>query len=180
MNDCYCSRTGKSTETGAIDADLPWGPDDTVLVVFGSRTIASLGGSLRQQAKATILQLGLQGFPRPDYILSGGAEGADAVAEAIALELECPMVVFAVGSVAERTAFRADLADQPFETRVVASYGDGEGPRSGNGAYLWRNCLMATHATAGIGLWDGDSSGTQRMIHSCRHHDVDPLYIHGI
>jgi hypothetical protein len=83
MNDCYCSRTGTSTENGAIDADLPWGPDETVLVIFGSRTIASLGGSLRQQAKATILQLGCQGFPQPDYILSGGAEGADAVAEAI-------------------------------------------------------------------------------------------------
>lgn len=173
---CYCRDTGTGTATDS-DLELPWGPDDEVLVIFGSRSLEDLPATPRQQARAAILTLGQRDFPTPDYILSGGAEGADAVAEAVALELGVPMAVFAVNSCSQATRFRADLADKPFYTEVFANWGNEDGPREGPGAYLWRNCLMAHHATAGLALWDTDSNGTRRMITSCRAHDVDPLYV---
>jgi hypothetical protein len=106
---CYCTEAGTSTEYEFSQA-LPWEPDDDVLVIFGSRSLDSQPASLSQLARATILTLGIRGFPTPDYILSGGAEGADAVAEVVALELGVPMVVFAVGSVSNGTTFRAERA----------------------------------------------------------------------
>lgn len=113
-------------------------------------------------------------------ILSGGAEGADAVAEALAIELEVPMTVFAVGSPRESTQFRASMADEPWSVESVTSYGGPEDdPRSGRGAYLPRNCMMAEAPLASsvrAVAWQSGTAnhrGTRNMLDSCGDHGID-------
>lgn len=174
---CYCDRHEVSDlPTGP--ASLPINAEDDLWVIFGSRDFAAVDGSTSEKAERVLDQFDDRGLATPDAIISGGAGGADAVAEAVALELDVPMVVFAVGNVDENTSFRRSLADQPWVVEVVTEYeGESDDPTSGRGAYLTRNCAMAEvvaqHGGRGFAIWDGDSNGTAHMLDSCHSHGVE-------
>lgn len=175
---CYCERTEiDASYTGTTD--LPITPGDTVVVIFGSRAYDSVPGSLSDKADTVIDQFDERELPLPDVIVSGGAGGADAVAEAVAITLSVPMIVFAVNTPSANTDFRrTELASEPWAVETVATYdGDPDDPRSGRGAYLYRNCLMAElvgqHGGHGFAIYNGESSGTSRMLTSCDSHGVD-------
>lgn len=174
---CYCERSGIRTLPSSDDS-LPVAPEDDLWVIFGSRSFEAAEGSTSEQAQQVLAQFDERNLDTPDAIISGGAGGADAVAEAVALGLDIPMIVFAVGSVDQGTSFRRSLADQPWVVDVVASYdGDSDDPKSGKGAYLTRNCTMAEvvaqHGGRGFAIWDGSSNGTQHMLDSCESHGVE-------
>lgn len=174
---CYCHRSGISDLPGTNEIQLI-DPEDDVWVIFGSRSFETVGSSLTDRAKMVIGKFNERELDTPDVIVSGGADGADAVAEAVALTLDVPMVVFAVGSVNENTSFRQSLADKPWVVEVVTSYdGESDDPVSGNGAYLTRNCAMAEvvgrHDGQGFAIWNGQSNGTQHMMDSCLSHGVE-------
>jgi hypothetical protein len=174
---CYCERHGvNDLPTGP--ASLPIDPEDDLWVIFGSRDFEAVDGSTSEKAECVLEKFDDRGLATPDAIISGGAGGADAVAEAVALELGVPMVVFAVGYIDENTSFRRSLADQPWVVEVVTEYeGESDDPTSGKGAYLTRNCAMAEvvaqHDGRGFAIWDGDSSGTNAMLDSCYSHGVE-------
>lgn len=177
---CYCSE--HSVEVEPAQHSLPDWADGEPLVIFGSRSLASRPGSVREWAGAVVGRLGDEGMGDPDFVISGGADGADAVAEAVAIVLGVPMLVFAVGSHSEATHRRREYADSPWAIRTVTSYSGPDGdPRSGNGAYTTRNCLMAEFVArrggSGFALWDGSSPGTQRMFDSCEAHGVGTVHV---
>lgn len=176
---CYCERHGVS-ELPTGPASLPIDPEDDLWVIFGSRNFEAVDGSTSEKAQRVLEEFDERGLATPDAIISGGAGGADAVAEAVALELDVPMIVFAVGYVDENTSFRRSLTDQPWVVEVVTEYeGESDDPMSGKGAYLTRNCAMADvvaqHDGRGFAIWDGSSSGTNAMLDSCYSHGVDPV-----
>jgi len=176
----YC--TDHSVEVVPSDYDLPeWG-DGEPLVIFGSRSVSSRPGSVREWAKWVVARLEDRDMDNPDLIISGGADGADAVAEVVAILLGVPMVVFAVGEHSEATHRRREFADSPWAIRSVTSYaGPDDNPRSGNGAYTTWNCLIAEFVArrggSGFALWDGSSPGTRRMLDSCESHGVETVPI---
>jgi hypothetical protein len=176
---CYCERAGVS-DVSYSDQQLPFGSEDDIWVIFGSRSFAATDGSTREQAERVLDEFDDRDLEYPDAIVSGGADGADAVAEAVALHLDVPMVVFTVNGPSDGTAFRRDLADAPWVVDTVTDYdGEQDDPTSGKGAYLTRNCMMAElvgqHGGYGFAIWDGDSNGTAHMIDSCHSHGVEPV-----
>jgi hypothetical protein len=176
---CYCQRHGVS-DLPSSTASLPIEPEDDLWVIFGSRNFESEEGSTSDKAEWVLEQFDERGLATPDAIISGGADGADAVAEAVALKLGVPMIVFAVGYVDDGTSFRRSLADQPWVVEVVTEYeGGSDDPTSGRGAYMTRNCAMAEvvaqHGGRGFAIWDGDSPGTQAMLDSCDSHGFDAV-----
>lgn len=176
---CYCQRSGV-TELPSSTATLPLSSEDDLWVIFGSRSFEAAEGSTSEKARQVLDQFDKRGLAAPDAIISGGADGADAVAEAVALELDVPMIVFAVGYVDENTSFRRSLADQPWVVEVVTSFeGESDDPMSGRGAYMTRNCAMAEvvaqHGGRGFAIWDGDSPGTRAMIDSCDSHGFESV-----
>lgn len=147
------------------------------LVIFGSRSLTQHTVGLRDRRDLIADHFADTSYD-PDLIISGGADGGDAIAEALALQFDVPAVVLAVNSVDDSTQFRWDLADAPWVCDTVTAYGDDDpaDPATGRGAYMTRNCLMAALTSrlngAGLALWDGDSPGTEAMIKSCRSHDL--------
>ncbi|RLM94324.1 hypothetical protein D3D01_15795 [Haloarcula sp. Atlit-7R] len=177
---CYCSRQGVTVQPA--NYELPVESNGSPLVIFGSRDYASQPGSVRDRAERVLAEVSSRGVEEPDYIISGGADGADAVAEAVSMLLGVPMVVFSVGEPSEPTIFRREQADNQWIIEAVTSYSGGrDDPRSGRGAYLTRNCLMAEVTAnaggAGFAIYNGDSSGTGHMLDSCRAHGVDTIEI---
>lgn len=175
--DCYCQRAGVG-DVSYSDKQLPIGPEDHVCVIFGSRSYNTADGGIKEKANMVIDQFDQRDLEYPDVIVSGGAGGADAVAEAVALQLSVPMIVLAVNQPDDDTLFRRDLADAEWHVETVTTYqGDADDPRSGNGAYLTRNCVMAElvgrHDGSGFAIWDGESSGTAQMLDSCESHGVE-------
>lgn len=169
---CYCTSSGIDV---SFDSQLPIATDDRLLVIFGSRSYAQQGRAV-DLADEVVDEIDERGLSF-DAVISGGADGADDVAEVVGVKSGLPVIVFNVGRPASRHSIRADLSDAPYVVETVASYGgDSDDPRSGKGAYLYRNCLMA-HVTAqhdgtGLAIWDGRSSGTQRMMDACESHGV--------
>jgi predicted Rossmann fold nucleotide-binding protein DprA/Smf involved in DNA uptake len=149
----------------------------TILVIFGSRSLTQQGISLTDRCDL-VADVFSEADLSPDLIISGGADGGDAIAEALALRFSIPAVVLAVNTVDESTDFRRGLADRSWACLTVTEYGDDEptDPTTGRGAYMTRNCLMAELTSrfdgAGLALWDGDSPGTQAMLASCQSHGV--------
>jgi hypothetical protein len=170
---CYCTRESVPVDPIEVSA-LP--SDTRFLTVFGSRSYTRHVEPMDrvEEMVAAITDAGYE-F---DAILSGGADGADNVAELAGIELDVPVVVCAVGGPdSDRHPLRAEVSDAPFVVQTVSSYsGPDDDPKSGNGAYKYRNCVMAETAAAsggfGIGFWDGDSPGTQHMLDSCETHGV--------
>lgn len=178
---CYCSRVG--IDVSYEGPTLPIQQGDTLWVIFGSRAFADLGAPVDEQARWVLHEFSARELPFPDVILSGGAGGADAVAEEVALELDVPMIVFSVGAPSLETQQRELEADQPWVVETVTRYrGDSDNPRSGNGAYLTRNCMMAEvtaqHDGYGFAIYNGSSNGTEHMLDSCQSHGVDTTVWH--
>ncbi|KZX46224.1 hypothetical protein [Haloarcula sp. K1] len=170
---CYCTTSGIDV---SFDSQLPISSDDTLLVLFGSR-------SYTQQEQAVNLADDIIDEIESrkivfDAIISGGANGADDVAEVVGVKLGVPVIVLNVGRRKhERHSIRADLSEEPYIVETVATYeGDSNDPRSGKGAYLYRNCLMAKvtaqHGGTGLAIWNGQSTGTQHMMDACESHGV--------
>lgn len=183
--DCWCGEHSIDTESHLesilTDASLPFdlAEFDQPLVIFGSRSLVQHSElSVADRRDLVVKHLG-QAELAPDLIISGGADGGDAIAEATAIALGIPMIVFAVGSVSDGTSFRCGLADQPWAVETVTSYGDDDpdDPTTGRGAYMTRNCLMAALVARlgghGLALWDGDSPGTDAMLDACVSHGID-------
>lgn len=169
---CYCESTGIEV---SFDDRLPFATSDNVLVIFGSRSYAQQGQAVDQAG--TILDELDDLDVEFDAIISGGADGADDVAEVVGVRAGVPVVIFNVGRPADRHEIRTDLSDNTYQVETVATYdGDSSDPRSGKGAYLYRNCLMADVTSEyngrGLAIWDGNSSGTQRMMSACESHGV--------
>jgi len=170
---CYCQ-----THDVVVQPDDYCLPGGDPLVIFGFRAYQHEPGSVSERGDRIVAELASRGLDDPGFIVSGGAEGADAVAEAVAIKLGVPMVVFAVNSASEATYRRRDWATEPWSIVTPTSYsGPSDDPRSGRGAYLTRNCLMAAvvaqHDGAAFAIYDGESSGTQHMLDSCQSHGVD-------
>lgn len=171
--DCYCSSHDIDV---AYDGPTPFGVDATPLVIFGSRSLQHEGDSptLAKEYRRKIDEAGIE----YDAIVSGGADGADDVAEIIGVRESVPTLVCNVASPAYgRHSIRQDLSDAPFVVETVATYdGPDDDPWSGTGAYTARNCLMAElvaqHDGRGVAIWDGESPGTDRMLTACESHDV--------
>jgi hypothetical protein len=175
---CYCSSSGIDV---SFDGQLPISNDDSLLVIFGSRSYAQRGRAV-DLAEEVIDEIEDRELVF-DAIISGGADGADDVAEAVGVKLGVPVIVFNVGKPATRHDLRAGLNDAPYSVETVASYqGDSDDPRSGKGAYLYRNCLMAEvtaqHSGTGLAIWDGQSNGTQHMMDACESHGVSHEVYH--
>lgn len=169
---CYCSSSGIDV---SFDSQLPIESDDRLLVIFGSRSYAQQGRAV-DLADEVINEIDDRELSF-DAIISGGADGADDVAEAVGVKLGVPVIVFNVGQPATRHGLRSDLSEEPYTVETVAAFqGDSDDPRSGKGAYLYRNCLMAEvtaqHSGTGLAIWDGHSNGTRRMMDSCESHGV--------
>lgn len=169
---CYCGQSGIDA---SFDGSLPLTSGDRLLVIFGSRGYTATERAVDRADE--VLNYLTSTDLEFDAVLSGGADGADSVAEVVAVRLGLPMIVFNVGRPAERHTLRADMSDAPYVVETVSSYsGDSDDPRSGAGAYLYRNCLMADLASrfdgTGLAIWDGSSSGTRHMMESCESHDV--------
>jgi len=176
---CYCHSHGVDVSASSVSTELPIQSGDEVCVIFGSRAYASQPGSVKVRAGRVLDEFLQRGLPKPDVVVSGGADGADEVAEAVALKLGVPMVVFSVGTPSEATEFRRGMADEPWVVETVTTYGGPEDdPSSGRGAYLTRNCMMASlvgaHDGSAFAIHNGSSQGTQHMLDSCRSHGVEP------
>jgi hypothetical protein len=172
---CYCSREDVDAST---DYDLPIAPGDDVWAIVGSRSFDSVPGSIKEKAQRVVEQFDERSLSHPDVIISGGADGADAVAEAVAVQLGVPMIVFSVGEPSSNTQFRRQMADEAWVVETVTTYpGDDDDPRSGKGAYTLRNCMMAAvlgqHDGSAFAIWNGDSPGTRHMLDSCDSHGAD-------
>lgn len=177
---CYCSR--QSVDVQPANYELPVESGDSPLVIFGSRAYASQPGSVRDRAERVLGELSSRGLDEPDYIVSGGADGADAVAEAVSMLLGVPMILLSVGEPSESTIFRRETADNQWVVKTVTTYGGPDkDPRSGGGAYLTRNCLMAELVAncggAAFAIYNGESAGTDHMLDSCRDHGVDTIEV---
>lgn len=169
---CYCASSGLDL---SFDSQLPLASDERLLVIFGSRSYAQQGRAV-DLADEVVDEINERGLSF-DAIISGGADGADDVAEVVGVKSGVPVIVFNVGRPASRHSIRTDLSEAPYVVETVATYsGDSNDPRSGKGAYLYRNCLMA-HVTAqydgsGLAIWDGRSNGTRHMMDACESHGV--------
>lgn len=169
---CYCSSSGIDV---SFDGQLPVASDDSLLVIFGSRSYAQQGRAV-DLADEVIDEIEDRELAF-DAIISGGAGGADDVAEVVGIKLGVPVIVFNVGQPATRHDLRADLSGAPYSVETVATFqGDSDDPRSGKGAYLYRNCLMAEvtaqHSGTGLAIWDGQSNGTRHMMDACESHGI--------
>jgi len=135
-------------------------------------------GSDEENAKAFLHIIDESSQPRPDAIISGGADGADAAAEALALVLGVPAVVMHVGDPSSATQSRADTAEAPWALIRAGQWSGGPGP-DGKQTYLARNCAMAELCSAiggwAVGAHDSESSGTEHMFDSCESHGVPSL-----
>lgn len=175
---CYCA--SDSIDVSPLLPDLPWsvGQDDTVMVIFGSRSFRQFG-TVRENAEAVIAVIDESGLNRPDVVVSGGADGGDAAAEAVSLLLDVPMVVMHVNDASSRTLQRESVAAErgiPWALHECTRYSGGPGP-DGKAAYLARNCAMAElvsqHDGCGFGAHVDESAGTQHMFDSLESHGVD-------
>ena len=170
---CYCQRAAHDTADVLDESALPFAPTDTVLAVAGSRSfgINTTASDLGDRVTSIINNVGLS----PDAIVSDGADGIDAGAEACAIDHDLPMVVCSVDEPSTGTTFRQqELATAPFVVETVATYDDdGPGP-AGSEAYLCRNCVLAELADIGLAIHDGSSRGTQHAIVSFRAHHRRP------
>jgi hypothetical protein len=170
---CYCQREAFDTADVIDQSELPFAPTDTVLAVAGSRSfgINSTASELGDRVTDAINDIGIT----PDAIVSGGADGIDAGAEACAIDHDLPMVVCAVDGPSTGTTFRQrELATAPLVVKTVATYNDdGPGP-AGSEAYLYRNCVLAELADIGLAIHDSTSRGTQHAIVSFRAHHRRP------
>lgn len=170
---CYCQRTAHDAADVLDQKALPFAPSDTVLAIAGSRSfgINTTASDLGNRVASIINEVGLS----PDAIVSGGADGVNAGAEACAIDHDLPTVVCAVDGPSTGTTFRQqELASAPFVVETVAAYDDdGPGP-AGSEAYLYRNCVLAELADVGLAIHDGSSWGTQHAIVSFRAHHHRP------
>ena len=96
------------------------------LLIFGSRSITDM-----HHVKEAYQEANLEAIE----IVSGGAEGVDALAEQLALSLQLPF-----------RKFKADWKTQ------------------GKAAGMIRNGVMVDYCTQGIGIWDGRSKGALNTI----------------
>lgn len=161
---CACRQRGR--DVSSTTSEFPYS-DARVFTIVGTR---SFGSGIADERLIDIVLGALAHYDvEPfDVIVSGGASGADRVAELVAGHLGVPFHGFDVSSVqSARQAFRADL-DCPVSNEIASRYAE-----DGSFAYLLRNCQMAAVADAGFAFWDGESSGTEHMIDSCEAHGVD-------
>ena len=172
---CYCQ-----SHDVVVQPDDYCLPDGEPLVIFGSRSYQHEPGTVSERGDRIVAELASRNLAEPGFIVSGGADGADAVAEAVAIKLGVPMVVFAVNSASDATCRRRDWATEPWTIVAPTSYsGPSHDPRSGRGAYLTRNCLMAAVVAqrdgAAFAIYDGESQGTAHMLDSCESHGVTTI-----
>lgn len=168
---CYCrSEEIEAAYRGEVSIEC-----SAPLVIFGSRSYTE--GREAAALADEILDVIDHHDIDYDCIVSGGASGADDVGEVVGVKTGTPVAVFNVGSVEPRHSLRDEMSGSPYEVDTVSRYaGPSEDPKSGNGAYLYRNCLMAEwtaqHDGRGLAIWDGDSTGTQHMMSACESHGI--------
>jgi hypothetical protein len=167
---CYCESV--PTAVSSLIPEIPFSPSNPWLL-FGSRALKDTG-TPEENARLFLYALDKHDFSAPDLIISGGAYGADAAAEALAVKLGVPAVILTVGSPSHDTFSRQDDAPAPWVVEQVAK------PRSGPGdsytGYHLRNCAMAWLTEhwdgGGLGIRVGGSSGTTNMYKWLADHGV--------
>jgi len=175
--DCTCTEVGCSVND--LLPAVPWsvGSDDQMMVLFGSRSFSQFE-TTKENARAVIHTIDKSGLGRPSVIVSGGADGADAAAEAVSLLLGVPMIVMHVGGPSSGTSHRQSIAQErgiPWVVEECTRYSGGPGP-DGKAAYLARNCAMAElvsqYGGSGFGVHVDGSPGTSHMFDSLNAHGV--------
>jgi hypothetical protein len=179
---CYCTEWSGAVESLIEPLSIPsW--DGSAMCVFGSREFAN-AGSPRENAEQVLAWLDDSRLSRPGLIISGGAEGADAAAEALSLLLDVPAVILTVGGPSDNTSFRKEMADErgiPWVVESCTEWG-GEYGSAEWGAPLVRNCAMAELTArfdgCGFGVHVDNSPGTARMFTSLEDHGVEDVTRH--
>lgn len=171
---CYCDSSAFDASAHLPEPPVEIGPDDNVMVIFGSREAKQLQETNRELAEMVIAGIDDSPLSRPDIIVSGGADGVDRAAEAVAMLLGVPMIVMYVGYWNDECDL-GEYHDAPWVAEKCTQYDGGPGP-DGKAAYVARNCAMAElvsqHDGCGFGLHVNESPGTQRMFDSLESHGV--------